>query len=217
MEDGYSFILQSPLNIRLRRLRLREAVQRSETPDQIHRVNAADRAILEQPAQNAKRDAVVRIVESRNDDGGVANVKIRVARGQPHAVKIKRREHRQLDDFRLAAVFEPQILNALPIFRERLVIFVARIFFAHEHERPRIHETANVINMAVRVVALRPFRQPENLFDAEIIFKRALNFLFAETGIADLDFFIEITFLGGNQRAAPVQFDAAALNYKVMS
>src|ERR1035437_8247132 len=193
-------------------LLLREAVQRAEAPDQIHGGYADDGTVAEQPAQNAERHAVVRVVEGRDDDGGVADVKIRVARRQPHAVKIKRRRHRQLHDFGLAAIFEPQILDALPIFRKRTVIFVARIFFAHQHDRPGVHETADVINVAVRVVAFRAFGEPENVFDAEIIFERRLNLLFAEAGIADLDFRMQITFLGGNQRAASVQLNAATFD-----
>jgi len=58
--------------------------------------------------------------------------------------------------------------------------------------------------VAVRVVALRAFREPEDIRDAEIIFQRRLDFPFAEAGIADLNLLVEITFLGGNQRAAPV-------------
>jgi len=59
-----------------RRLLLREAVQRAEAPDQIHGVNADDGTVAEQFTQNAERDAVVRVVERRDDDGGVADVKM---------------------------------------------------------------------------------------------------------------------------------------------
>ena len=62
------------------RLLLREAVQRAEAPDQIHGVDAHNGTVAEQFAQNAKRHAVVRVVKGRDDDGGVANIKIRVAR-----------------------------------------------------------------------------------------------------------------------------------------
>lgn len=72
----------------LRRLLLRQTMQRAEAPDQIHGVNADDGAVAEQFAQNAERDAVVWVVERRHDDGGVADIKIRVARGQTNSVKI---------------------------------------------------------------------------------------------------------------------------------
>jgi putative salt-induced outer membrane protein YdiY len=77
----------------LHRLLLRETVQRAETPDQIHGVNADDGAVAEQFTQNAERDAVVRVVERRHDNSGVANVKIRVACRQSLAIKIKWQRH----------------------------------------------------------------------------------------------------------------------------
>jgi hypothetical protein len=180
-------------------------------------MDADDGTVAEQLAQNAERDAVVRVVEGRDDDGGVADVKIRVARRQPHAVKIQRRWHRQFDDFGLAAVFEPQILDAFPIFSERTVIFIARIFFADEHERFGVHESADVVNVAVRVITFRAFGEPENICCAEIIFQRRVNLFFADAGIAHLDFRIEITLLGRNQSAATVQFKAAAFDHKIFN
>src|ERR1700722_2303663 len=104
-------------------------MQRAETPDQIHGVNADDWTVAEQLAQNAERDAVVRVVERRHDDGGVADVKIRVASRQTDAVKMQWRWHRQFHDFRYAAIFQAQVADAFPIFREWFIIFIARIFF----------------------------------------------------------------------------------------
>ena len=48
--------------------------------------------------------------------------------------------------------------------------------------------------------------------DAEIIFQRGFDFRFAKAGIADLDFGVEVTLLGREQRAAAVHLDAAAFN-----
>jgi hypothetical protein len=86
------------------------------------------------------------------------------------------------------------------------------VFFADEHERFGIHEAADVVNVAVRVVAHRAFGQPEDVFDAEIIFQRRFDFAFCQAGVADLDPGIEVTFLGGEQRAAAVHLDAAAFD-----
>ena len=190
-------------------------MQRAEAQDQIHGVNAHDGAVLEQLAQNAERHAVVRVVEGGDDDGGVADVKIRVAGGQPHFVEEERRWHGQFHDFGLAAVFEAQVLDALPVFGERLVIDVARIFFADEHEGFGVHETADVVNVAVGVVADGAVEEPQDIFHAEIFFEGVVVLRPGHAGVADLDFWMQITFLGGEQRAAPVQLDAAAFNHKI--
>ena len=68
---------------KLHRLLLRQAVERAEAEHEIHRVDADDGAVFEQLAEDAEGDAVVRVVESRHDDAGVADVEIRVARRQP--------------------------------------------------------------------------------------------------------------------------------------
>ena len=180
-------------------------------------MNADHGPVAEQPAQNAERHAVVRIVERRDDDAGVADVKIRVAGRQPHAVETERCGHRQRDHFRPAAVFQPQIPDAFPVFRERPVIFVLGIFFAHEHQRPGVHKAADVVNVAMRVVANRAFGEPENVFHAEIMPQRMLNFLFSEAGVAHLNFGVKIALLGGQQRATAVHLDAAAFDDEVFS
>ena len=56
---------RSPDLRRLRRLLLRQAVQRAEAQHQVDRVDADDRPVLEQLAENAQGDAVVRVVEGR--------------------------------------------------------------------------------------------------------------------------------------------------------
>ena len=48
------------------RLLLRQAVQRAETEDQVDGVDADDGAVAEQLGEDAERDAVVRVVESRD-------------------------------------------------------------------------------------------------------------------------------------------------------
>ena len=64
----------------------------------------------------------------------------------------------------------------------------------------------------MRVVANRAFGKPENIFNTEIMLQRVLDVPFPEAGVAHLNFWVEITLLGGQQRAAAVHFNAAAFD-----
>jgi len=167
----------------LRRLLLGQAVQGAQAPDQIHGMDAYHGTIPEQFAQNAQRHPVLWGVERRHDDSGVANVEIRIARRQPHPVKIQRRWHRQFDHLRPAAIFQAQIPDAFPVFGERPVICVARIVFAYQYERFGVHKPADVVNVAVGIIPLGAFGQPENVRHSKIVFERRLDFPLAESWI----------------------------------
>src|SRR5256885_4611566 len=70
-------------------LLLCQAMQRPQPPHQIHRVNSHDRPILDQLREDAKRDAVLGIVERRHEDGPIRDVKVRIARGEALALDRK--------------------------------------------------------------------------------------------------------------------------------
>ena len=82
-----------------RRLLLRQAMQRTGTEHEINGMNADDRPVLEQFAQNAERNAVVWIIERRDNDAGVGDVEIHIACWQAPTVKVKRCWHGQRHDF----------------------------------------------------------------------------------------------------------------------
>jgi hypothetical protein len=86
---------------------------------QVNGVNAHHRPVLEQFAQNAERDAVVRVVERRDDDGGVADVEIRVARRQPTPSKYSGAGMGSATHSGLAPSSRRKSADALPIFRQR--------------------------------------------------------------------------------------------------
>ena len=67
--------------------------------------------------------------------------------------------------------------------------------------------------MAVGVVAGDAAAEPDDMRDAEGVAEHALEALAPEPGIADLDRGIEVALLGGEQRAPPVDVDAAALQH----
>ena len=106
-------------------------------------------------------------------------------------------------------------LDALPVFRERTIIGVLLVCFLDEYERFPVHKPADVINVTVGVIARRAFAQPQDVFYAEIFLERFVVLRLRHAGIPDLDFGMQITFLGGEQRPATVDLDAAAFDDKI--
>src|SRR5262249_2530422 len=96
------------------------------------------------------------------------DVEIRVARRQTVAIEIDRSWHRQRDHFRLRSIFQPQVADALPVLGERAVVCILAILLLDQYDGPWIHEAADVVDMAVRVVAFRSPGQPEDVRRAEI-------------------------------------------------
>src|SRR5262249_9780004 len=63
-----------------RRLLLRQAVQRAQAPDEIHRVDPDHLAVREALREHVQRNAIVAVVERRHDHHAVRDVEVRVAR-----------------------------------------------------------------------------------------------------------------------------------------
>ena len=79
----------------------------------------------------------------------------------------------------------------------------------------RIHEAADVIDVAVRVVAGHAAGQPEDVGRAEVVACSASsNLLAAQARVANLRLRIAVALLGGEQCAAAVHFDAAAFEHE---
>ena len=95
-EDGYA-THQKRNGGRVRalsRLLLGQTVQGAESEDEIDGVDARYRAIFEEFSQDAKSDAIVRIIEGRHQHGLVGDVEIGVTGRQPPPIKMERRGHR---------------------------------------------------------------------------------------------------------------------------
>jgi hypothetical protein len=116
----------------------------------------------------------------------------------------QRRRHRQRDDLGPGAVLEPQVLDALPIFRERLIIDIALVRFLDQHHRVSVHEPANVIDVPVRVITHRTVQKPNHIFHTEIFPERLVVLLARKARVAHLNFRVQITFLSRQQGAAAV-------------
>ncbi len=119
-----------------------EAVDGSEAPDEVARVDADDAAVGEDLSEDTQGDAVQGVVECGDEHGAVGDVEVRVARGQALPVKNHGRGHGQGDDVQAPAVFESSGLEALVIFGQRAVIGVARVRLLAQDHRIFRHEAA---------------------------------------------------------------------------
>ena len=73
-----------------RRLLLRETVKRSEAPHQVHSVDADDWAIVKQLRERSEGDAVHWIVEGRDEDGRISDIKVGIPCGYALAIEEER-------------------------------------------------------------------------------------------------------------------------------
>ena len=86
-----------------------------------------------------------------------------------------------------------------------------------QHHRRRVREPADVVNVAVSIVTDWAGHQPQHIGYAKIFHERLLNLLPAQTGISHLHFRIEVAFLRGQERAAPIHLDSASLDYEILA
>ena len=87
---------------------LAQAVQRAESPHQVHRVNAHNAMIRQQRRQRVQRDAIVRVVERGHNAHAVRDVEIRVAGRHRLTLKGEWLGHGQLDDVERLARGRPE-------------------------------------------------------------------------------------------------------------
>ena len=79
-------------------------MQGAESPDEIDGMDADDFAIGKELSENSERDAVVGIVEGRDEDKAVGDVEVGVAGGEALIAEDNRARQRQFDEGELLAV-----------------------------------------------------------------------------------------------------------------
>ncbi len=182
-----------------------------EPPDEIHRVDADDRAIGEELAEDAEGEPVFRVVEGRDEDGRVADVEVRVGGREAPPVEEKRRGHRDKGDFDLRAILEPQALEPLAVLLEGGVVLVGAVLLAAENDGAGAGESRDVVHVSVRVVAGDAPVQPEDIAGAQKIAEDLFVVAPRHPGIANLDMRIEQALLGRQEGSGTVDVDRAPL------
>src|SRR6185295_17631126 len=84
-----------------------------------------------------------------------------------------------------------------------------------QHHCSRSHEPAEIVHVAVSVVAGDPPAEPDDVPRAEEVAERGFEIGTSQPGIANLNGRIEQAFFGGQQSASTIYINAAALEYQV--
>ena len=130
-----------------------------------------DLAIGEECGQLVERDTIVWVVECRNKNDSVCDVEIRVACGQSLPVEINRPRHRERLKIERPASLIFHFLEARDILLQRLVIQICRIIFNDGDHRSRIHESREIIYVAMRIIAGDSAIDPEHVCNPKVIAK----------------------------------------------
>jgi hypothetical protein len=127
-------------------------VNRAQSRNDFITPETDDFSFRKQLLKNAKGFSVVGIVEDRRQQEFIGDVKIRVARGQTRAVKEHGTRTRQGHDRKFVAVLIGCTLQTFAILLKKTIVVIVGIIFDDAHDRPRVDEARDVIDMAVGVI-----------------------------------------------------------------
>ena len=129
-------------------------------------MDADDFPLRKKLGKNVQRHAVVGIVEGGNQNQTVGDIEIGVTGRQALATKDHRPRHRQLDQRELLIVQRAGGFEAGKVLGQRSVVGVAGIRLDGGHNGGGSDEAADVVDVAVRVVAGDSAAQPNYLLNA---------------------------------------------------
>src|SRR6266478_7815733 len=173
---------------------LRHAVYCAEAEHQVAAINRDEFAAGEKSCKSVEGDAVVGIIEYRNEYNFVRDIKVGVTAREPLVVEENRRGRRQRFNAQRFAALVFCRFQKREIFLQCGIVGVGFIFFNNRDHGCGIYEAGEIIHMAVRVVAGDPVFQPNDVRHAEIIAENCLVIVFSEAGIALLNFALQTFF-----------------------
>src|ERR1700730_6283108 len=106
-------------------LLLGEAVEGAQAPDEVYGVDADDLAVGEAARDDVEGVAVVAVVEGGDEDERVGDVEVGVAGGEALAFEDYRRGHGEFDYFEGFVVEVAEAAEAVEVFGEGEMVFVA--------------------------------------------------------------------------------------------
>ena len=151
-------------------------------------MDADDLAIWKKAGQGVERDPVGWIIECRDEHEAVGDVEIRVTGRQPLTVEDDRARHGQLDDAQRLSILVASGVQPAEVFLERLVVWVVGARLDDGDHGFGIDKPRQVVDVAVRVVAVDPATQPDDVADTEVFGEDLLDRRTVEAGVASLDF-----------------------------
>src|SRR5271157_2582923 len=145
----------------------------------------------------------------------IGDIEICITRRESFTVEKDRVGHWQRDDLRLGTVLKPQILNAVPVFVQRAIVDVAGITLLNENQGLSIDETADVIDVAVRIIPGHTTGKPEDVGGTEVIVDCFFKAFSVQPRIPDLDFRLQIALFRRQHCPASVDFDSPSLEDEI--
>ena len=132
---------------------LRHAMNRAEAKNKVAAIDADDFAIEEVFRNDVEGEAIVGIVEGRDEHEFVRDIEIGVTRGQTLLVEIDGCGHGEFFDAQLSAALIYALFQDGEILLKVHIVFVGLVFFDDSQDRGFVHEAAEVVDVTVRVVA----------------------------------------------------------------
>jgi len=192
-------------------LLLGEAVEGAEAPDEVGAIDADDASVGEEVLQGVERGFVggwIAIGWQENDV--IGDIEIGVAGRETLAAVFDDARHGQLDDAEGSAVLIAHGFQAHEVFLEGRVVDVVGIVLESSHDGGWVHETGEVVDVTIGIIAGDAVAEPEDVGDAEIIAKILLDLRLGELGIAIR---VQQNRGGGQERACAIGVDGAALQH----
>src|SRR4029077_7693385 len=112
-----------------RGLLLRHAVDGAQAPDKVATMDPHNLAAGKETSNDVECDPIIRIVEGRDQDKIVGDIKVAIAGGQPLSPEDDRAGKRQFDDFQLASLKISSSAQAAQVFLKRFIVSVAALGF----------------------------------------------------------------------------------------
>ena len=157
------------LTLRNSWLLLGEAVESAEAPDEFAAIDRDDLAGGEGLVERGDGPGIVLAAIDRKEDGGVRDIEICVARGEALALAFHAGWHGERENMKRLAARKSHDVESVEVALEGLEIWVVLVFFDGGDDGGRADEPGDVIDMAIRVVALDAVAEPEDGFHPECV------------------------------------------------
>ena len=141
---------------------LRHAVEGAESPDEVAGINWHDVAARKHIGQGVECDAVVGIVEDRDQHRSIRDIEIRVAGGQAPAFEDDWARHRNFYHVEALAILIARGSQASEVVVERGIIFILCVWLDHRDYRAGRDEAGEIVDVAMRVVSFDTFAEPDD-------------------------------------------------------
>src|SRR4029077_14595681 len=138
-------------------------------------------------SQQVKREAVVGVVEDRDQNAAVGDIEIPVAGREAPAFEYDRRGHGDFDDLERLSVLIGGSLEAAQVLSQGCVVLVAAIGLDHGQDGSLCDKAGDVVDVAVGIVTRDAAAHPEYFLDTEIAGEDLLVVFLLEAGVTVLN------------------------------